>query len=391
VYHPTNLPDCPSLNTFNELIRLLLGFGLEQARTGPEEEIKESFIRHFADNGFSEAGAWFWRKRETIKGPLLELLSLPLSDKRGILAAFTADLDLAGRFADGRLQTPDLPLSPAVTLVGTIAANCYTDILAQDGVPAMVLGATAPLDRQTVLRAFLDAQNQRQDGNGRRSPLKVCPGCDGRPASICDGKIHEDLDHFFPKSRYPLLAVHLLNLTPFCKDCNQSHKKSKDAIMDNDARVAAVRDLQDIYHPYLRPAQPDVEVQVRRLDDGQPHIVVEPRQNEAQQLARLQSLLYTLNVNGRWDGDLIEERLRPKLEMLLDYGWQAERDQGSLEMNEEKLCEALATAVAILNRFIGREPGSVAALAHARWLIEDRQGLGEWVRVMETAVLSRSG
>ena len=377
MYHPINLPDCPALDTFNELIRLLLVFGLDQTQTEPEGKIKALFIEHFDKNGFPKAGPFFWRKWEKIKRPLLELIALPVSEKKGILAAFTADMDLAGRFVEGRLLSLNLSRNSALSLVEEIVGNCYTDILADKVVPASVLNTIAPLDRQTVLRAYLDAQNQRTPS------LKVCPGCDGRPPSVSDGKIHEDLDHFFPKSRYPLLAVHLLNLTPLCKDCNQSYKGSKDAIADNDDQVADVHCLHDIFHPYLRPAQPEVAVNVYRLADGQPHIVVEPHQNDAQQIARLHSLLYTLNVNGRWDGDLIEERLRPKLEMLLLHGWQ---DDG--QVDEEKLRDGLATAVATLSRFIGREPGNVAALAYARWLAGDGQGQREWVRVMETAVMS---
>lgn len=384
MYHPINLPDCPPLHQFNELIRLLLAFGLEQTSNQSAETIKPRFEQHFANNGFSEAGPWFWGKPKAIRQPLLKLLARPMAEKQDVLVALTADLDLAGRFIDGRWRTSDLPTqcNATLSLAGEIVQNCYTRILAEDGIPAVVLHILAPLDRQTVLRAYLNAQKLRQDENGRQSPLLVCPGCDGRPPSVSDGKIHEDLDHFFPKSRYPLLAVHLLNLTPLCKDCNQTYKGSKDAIADNNDQVADVHCLHDIFHPYLRPAQPEVAINVRRLADGQPHIVVEPRQNDAQMLARLHSLLYTLDVNGRWDGDLIEERLRPKLEMLLLHGWQDDE-----QVDEEKLRDGLETAVATLSRLIGREPGNVAALAYARWLAGDVQAQQEWLSVMLTASL----
>lgn len=376
MYHPINLPDCSALNTFNELIRLLLAFALEQTHDQPEAEVQPLFKQHFADHGFPAAGSWFWGKPVAIRQPLLKLLALSLVDKQSVLPAFVADMDLMGRFADGRLQAPHLPDSQAKRLAGEIVQNCYTHILAGDGVPAEVLQMDAPVDRQTVLRAYLDAQNYRQE-SGRLSPLKVCPGCDGRPPSVSDGKIHEDLDHFFPKSRYPLLAVHLLNLTPFCKDCNQTYKKAKDAILDGDDLVADVHGLPDIFHPYLRPALPEVVVSVARDGNSEPHLTVQSRYNDQQQSARLHSLLYTLDVNGRWDGDLIEDRVRPKLEMLLQQGWQ---DEG--QINEEKLREGLVTAVDTLSRFIGREPGNVAALAYARWLVGDVQAQGEWLRVM---------
>lgn len=416
MYHPINLPDCPSLERFNELIRLLLVFGLKQNFNSPKKSIKplfakyfngknviedlvrelslpetdieSSFLKYFTDNKFPKAGKWFWGKPVAIKQPLLALLSLPLAEKQAVLEVFEADMDLAGRFQDGRLRALDISSNykAALHFTGEIVQNCYTRILATDGVPADVLQMDAPLDRQTILRAYLDVQNQRRD-NGRLPPLKVCPGCDGRPPSVADGKIHEDLDHFFPKSRYPLLAVHLLNLTPFCKDCNQTYKRDKDAILDGHEQVTSVHCLDDIFHPYLRPAQNDVEVQVRRLDDGKPHIIIEPRQNDIQQLARLHSLLYTLDVDGRWNGDLIEERVQPELEKLLLHGWQAERDQGSLEMNEEKLGEGLGTVVATLKHFIGREPGNVAALAYARWLAGDMAEQREWLAVLEEVMI----
>jgi hypothetical protein len=238
------------------------------------------------------------------------------------------------------------------------------------------------------MRVYLDAQKLRQDGNGKQSPLLVCPGCDGRPPSVSDGKIHEDLDHFFPKSRYPLLAIHLLNLTPFCKDCNQTYKGSKDAIGDEDALVADVLCLHDIFHPYLRPAQPATEVVVARDEAGEPHLHLHCRHNDARQLAWLHSLLYTLNVNGRWDGELSEGRLRSKLEMLLFHRLQSEHQVG-WQLDEVVIREHLETAVATLSHFVGSEPGNVAVLAYARWLASDEAAQREWVGV-KTAVFVSS-
>ena len=157
MYHPINLPDCPALNTFNELIRLVLAFGLERTSSQPETEMQPPFEQYFTDHGFSEAGPWFWGKPVAVRQPLLKLLALPVAEKVGILAAFVADIDLAGRFADGRLQVSDFPADDAaLALAGEIVQNCYTRILATDGVPAKVLGMDAPLDRQSVLRAYLD-------------------------------------------------------------------------------------------------------------------------------------------------------------------------------------------------------------------------------------------
>jgi hypothetical protein len=44
----------------------------------------------------------------------------------------------------------------------------------------------------------------------------------------------------------------------------------------------------------------------------------------------------------------------------------------------------------VRSHLIGHQLDNVAALAYARWLLEDKQGLGEWVWVMETAVAQGS-
>ncbi|TMP70774.1 hypothetical protein CWB76_09415 [Pseudoalteromonas sp. S1609] len=68
------------------------------------------------------------------------------------------------------------------------------------------------------------------------SSLKICPYCNKRDVEITYGKdvtARPDLDHFYPKSRYPFLATTLYNLVPSCGFCNQKFKKSKDTYMKN--------------------------------------------------------------------------------------------------------------------------------------------------------------
>ncbi|KGK02781.1 HNH endonuclease [Pseudoalteromonas sp. ND6B] len=68
------------------------------------------------------------------------------------------------------------------------------------------------------------------------SSLKICPYCNKRDIEITYGKYvtaRPDLDHFYPKSRYPFLATTLYNLVPACSFCNQKFKSSKDTYMTN--------------------------------------------------------------------------------------------------------------------------------------------------------------
>jgi len=71
------------------------------------------------------------------------------------------------------------------------------------------------------------------------SSVKTCPYCNAMLAVnvIRDRddslKARLQLDHFFPKSRYPYLSISLFNLIPSCANCNHS-KGNNDVNLDND-------------------------------------------------------------------------------------------------------------------------------------------------------------
>ena len=57
--------------------------------------------------------------------------------------------------------------------------------------------------------------------------LKTCPYCNRNYTFIVDndnGKLRPEIDHFYPKSIYPFLAMSFFNLIPSCSICN--HTKS---------------------------------------------------------------------------------------------------------------------------------------------------------------------
>lgn len=57
--------------------------------------------------------------------------------------------------------------------------------------------------------------------------LKTCPYCNRNYTFVVDeksGKLRPEIDHFYPKSIYPFLAMSFYNLIPSCQICN--HTKS---------------------------------------------------------------------------------------------------------------------------------------------------------------------
>lgn len=65
----------------------------------------------------------------------------------------------------------------------------------------------------------------------RELGINVCPYCNRNyiHTSINEhGRTRAELDHFYPKSKYPFLSISLYNLVPSCHVCNSNLKKAKD-------------------------------------------------------------------------------------------------------------------------------------------------------------------
>lgn len=62
--------------------------------------------------------------------------------------------------------------------------------------------------------------------------LKVCPYCNQNPIGIITRPSNQlalfELDHFYPRSRYPYLSLSFSNLIPVCGICNGPLKSDKD-------------------------------------------------------------------------------------------------------------------------------------------------------------------
>ena len=58
--------------------------------------------------------------------------------------------------------------------------------------------------------------------------IEVCPYCQRNYISSYGKKTTADLDHFYPKSLYPFLALSLYNFIPSCQVCNSRFKGYKD-------------------------------------------------------------------------------------------------------------------------------------------------------------------
>ncbi len=378
MYHPINRITCPPLDKLNDIARLTLEFCLTKTQVLSQKDIQDNFIGHFTVNGFPNAGDWLWGKTALIKPLVLRLIVLPIIEKQEIYTVYLQNHDLEARFAAGFFITVSLPpvSQVAYETAAELAGNFYKILC--DEVPGEKIGEPDPLNRQTVLRAYASAQ--------RAKHLNVCPGCDGAPPSTtADGLVHEDIDHFFPISKYPFLSIHPLNLTPFCKNCNQTYKHSKDSILDDDSPVEDVHTLDDIYHPYQRPARNEIALEIAPAADHMPAFHFVCPSDAAPYPARLHSLQYMLNIEARWTGELREERVETILSGLLLYGSQNDRS-GNFQPNIEWLDDQLRTAINTLNHQQGKQYLYVPALSYVQWVASNPDLKNLWLNRVQDSL-----
>ncbi|TAE03686.1 MAG: hypothetical protein EAZ97_01150 [Bacteroidetes bacterium] len=81
-------------------------------------------------------------------------------------------------------------------------------------------------------KLFFYKENEKKDYSSKllvnSLGLSVCPYCNRNFIQIIGNQRIDELDHFYPKSKYPFLALSFYNLIPSCKTCNQTFKGVKE-------------------------------------------------------------------------------------------------------------------------------------------------------------------
>jgi hypothetical protein len=126
---------------------------------------------------------------------------------------------------------------------------------------------------------------------------KVCPVCMTEQYFNNSG----DLDHYFPRKKYPTLAVHPYNLIPTCKDCNGSaNKGQKNPIDDNDIEGRIPNIFLTVFLPYLRPAHLEVDFDVD-ANNHRLNITMSPKDpKDLHAPKKIKNINRLYNLEKRW-------------------------------------------------------------------------------------------
>lgn len=124
--------------------------------------------------------------------------------------------------------------------------------------------------------------------------LKACPVCLRR---MPGGQAENSLDHYFPRGTYPALSLHPANLLFICKECNETYKKSRDALK------RGAKPLSRVFLPYQDTVRDHAAVTFRREKNTDRVHLLAVSGGRAES-ARVQNFDYLYQLEKRWSGEV---------------------------------------------------------------------------------------
>lgn len=147
-----------------------------------------------------------------------------------------------------------------------------------------------------------------------KETIRICPICLGHIQK--DKKknyVYYEIDHYFPKSIYPIFSVFADNLVPVCKTCNgPSCKHEKDPLEEQHGPGCLLK----IYIPYYREVRGDIRLEFK---NDEVRILPIDKSDQYAEI-RIKNLDRIYNLESRWSAELddsfisISERIRKEVE-----------------------------------------------------------------------------
>ena len=198
-------------------------------------------------------------EKKKIRGDIEALFQLTYPERTEANWAFFSDRKFVDHIDDGDYKLHPCPAaehgkSRPMEVLGRLCNDLYDSV--KKGLPGK---------KDSFSVAALQKEYEEQNGeNGR-----VCPVC---VKENLFGMGEGEVDHYFPRKRFPALALHPYNLLPVCRDCNGPRgKHTKNPVAASDTGPG---ELRTVFLPYLRFGKAEIEFAVS--EDPSRHIVMKP-------------------------------------------------------------------------------------------------------------------
>ena len=173
---------------------------------------------------------------------------------------------------------------------------------------------------------------------------------------VTNGETDEDVEHYFPKSKYPCLSLHPYNLYFCCTTCNTRFKGTKSPLKGK------TRDIGRIFLPYLDTVKDAVQLKFENPGDKDSEVVkMLPKEDavpETKEKIREFDRLFALEE--RWSGQL------ECYYMSLYRRYQEKCGDG--EMSLEKLKESLEEDIKRNQIIQNWQPGRYLEGEYMKWI-----------------------
>lgn len=302
--HPTQVPNCE--NTLLNVMAFqehLLQFACVRAAF-TQAEVEAAFGKEVSD--------WLYADHRLIE-PIVEFAGRPPADKAAVLAAFQHDraYPIGKDDSTFRFQLTG-NAEPAIKkwLVR------FFERLEGSGFPAFLCGGATNFRKEDWVASYL------RSNAGRRAC--TCAVCEG---TMKDGKT---IEHYFPKSLYPVLSVHPHNLLPLCKQCNNVYKRDLDPLDG--------RPITHVFLPYHRPVRTSARLTFTAGKKAKERITLDPLAHTIETSSQVEALAALFHIPEQWQTNVDEiceiawSRIRERVEIAHEDG---------VEVDDVKLIELI--------------------------------------------------
>lgn len=276
MFLPVKRAECSKvLNRIMDMVQVILDYSIQAlVREWNEEELTE-----LVDE---DLRALFNKKK--ITEDMKALFQLPYMERLKVEQAFSGDREFMNHIEDreyrlhlrqGAKNRQEKPME----VLNRLCNDLYDSI--RDGLPG----------KKEAFSAFI-LQTDYESVNGEYG--MVCPVC-MKENLFSEGE--GEVDHYFPRKKYPALALHPFNLLPICSDCNGSRRKhTKNPV---DSRDIGPGELLTVFLPYLRPGMDETEFHVS--EDARRYIVMEPKEKgDGYAKRRIDNMERLFMLGSRW-------------------------------------------------------------------------------------------
>jgi hypothetical protein len=250
--------------------------------------------------GNDEQAEWLWERIEwsgkrtafgnLVSGATDYIQKNPAAGPR-ILQCAQNDLDFHSHFTDVHFlfyerRFPTNEITEAdLTIFKPVLVSLYEKLFDSTGFPVAI--------HQNATIGNLTRAMWNQNFWDSNPSIRFCPACNGQRPSVVRGAYASDVDHCFPKEKYPFLSIHPDNLIPTCLECNTKAHRDYDPLDDHNTET-----LLDTFHSYYCPAIEHIKLCVDSKTG--PGVKVSIKERDDSNSKRINNLVRVFDLETRW-------------------------------------------------------------------------------------------